>query len=92
MAGEKIAKIVLAVQNPRNAAIISDTLASLRGATKGRGAIRTRAEESKRMVLDRLREMVLSKEVVLADEEVRPDSFYDSETGAGVEEEEQAAA
>lgn len=76
LAGEKISQIVMGVQNTRNGAIIKDTLNSLRSATKGRGAIRTRAEEAKKEILDRLREMVQTKEVTLAENEIRDDSFY----------------
>ncbi len=63
--GDKMAELIIPEQNSRNQAIIKDTLSALQNSTKGRKQIRERAEESKVIILNQLREMIARKEVTL---------------------------
>lgn len=76
LAGSKITKIVQSVQNVRRVSIIRDTLNTLKNSAKDRSAIRAKAEECQTVILARMRELLLGKEIILHNDDLRPESFF----------------
>ncbi len=65
--GEKMEETLFPLLSERNLAIVKDTITTLRNSTKNRRATRIRAEECKKQMLEKLRDLVDKKEIILKD-------------------------